>query len=155
MNKQRRKPSPNRAELNALHVAAPDLPREVDHFYDCPSCGQLVDRRQLGDVLWHEELGHQPIRQELSFIEPMLPTLMAEPPAGDDWLHEIKYDGYRSQIILEGSSVRAFTRNGFDWTERYQPNLKAARDCDKPCWTVNFSKSLIADLRYFCWCMDR
>jgi DNA ligase D-like protein (predicted ligase) len=87
-----------------------------------------VDRRRLGDVIWHEEPGHEPIALELSFIEPMLPTLAAEPPEGDDWLHEIKYDGYRTQLVIEGSSVKAFTRNGHDWTKRYEPTMKAARE---------------------------
>ena len=112
--------------MNAVAVSAPDLPRDVDHFYTCAACGQMVDRRQLGDVLWHEEAKHEPIPLELSFIEPMLPALASEPPEGDDWLHEIKYDGYRTQLVIEGSVVRAFTRNGHDWTDRYRPTVNAA-----------------------------
>ena len=96
MNKKAAKTKLTRAELNALCTHAPDLPYEVDHLYTCPACGQTVDRRQLGDVLWHEERGHEPIPLELSFVEPMLLTLVQEPPAGDEWLHEIKYDGYRT-----------------------------------------------------------
>lgn len=34
---------------------------EADHFYQCPSCGQAVDMRKLGDVLHHEEPGHKPL----------------------------------------------------------------------------------------------
>ena len=48
------------------------------------------------------------------FIEPMLPTLVDEAPDGDGWVHEIKYDGYRTQLALNGKASRAFTRNGFD-----------------------------------------
>ena len=117
-----------REGLNTLAVSAPDLPRHVDHFYTCPACGQLVDRRQLGDVLWHEERGHEPIPLQLGYVDPMLPSLVSEVPEGREWLHEIKYDGYRTQIVIEGSSVRAFTRNGHDWTERYRPTLRAASD---------------------------
>ena len=49
----------------------------------------------------------------LRFVPPMMPTLVDTPPAGDAWLHEIKYDGYRTQLVIHGGEVRAFTRNGF------------------------------------------
>lgn len=54
-----------------------------------------------------------------SFQEPMLPTLVEVAPDGDDWIHEIKYDGYRSQLVVENRKVKAFTRRGADWTEKY------------------------------------
>lgn len=60
------------------------------------------------------------------FVEPMMPTLADEPPAGDDWQHEIKHDGYRTEIAIGGGSARAFTRNGHDWTEKYRPLVGAA-----------------------------
>ena len=50
---------------------------------------------------------------------PQLATLVDAAPAGDDWLHEIKYDGYRLIAVLERGSVRLLTRNGKDWTARY------------------------------------
>ena len=57
------------------------------------------------------------------FIEPMLATLQDKAPAGDDWLHEIKFDGYRLQarIATRGKNreVRLLTRNGLDWTDRF------------------------------------
>lgn len=56
----------------------------------------------------------------------MLPTLVDAPPAGDRWTHEIKYDGYRTQLHLDRAGHRAFTRNGFDWTPRYAALLNAA-----------------------------
>jgi len=46
---------------------------------------------------------------------------VTKPPASDRWIHEIKYDGYRSQLIIAGQDVCIFTRNGNDWTERYRP----------------------------------
>src|SRR5687767_2798560 len=63
--------------------------------------------------------------RRLSFIEPMLPNLVSEAPDGDDWLHEIKYDGFRTQLVLDGLNARAFTRRGFDWSEHYRPILDA------------------------------
>ena len=62
----------------------------------------------------------------LRFIEPMLPTLAAEAPEGEAWLPEIKHDGYRRQLVIDGAGVRAFTRNGFDWSDRYPHILSAA-----------------------------
>lgn len=117
-----------RLALNALQVTAPDLPAEHHHLYRCGECGLLVDRRNLGDVLHHEQNGHEPSGAlvGLQFLEPMLATLVPHAPEGDEWLHEIKYDGYRTQIIIDGGELRAFTRNGHDWTERYRPVLRAA-----------------------------
>ncbi|QPC90308.1 RNA ligase family protein [Mesorhizobium sp. INR15] len=62
----------------------------------------------------------------LKFIEPLMPTLVEKPPEGDDWIHEIKFDGYRSQIILD-HDVRIFTRNGLDWTAKYRDLAGAAK----------------------------
>lgn len=41
-------------------------------------------------------------------------------PAGPEWLHEIKYDGFRLIVHRDGDRVRLLTRNGFDWTGRYR-----------------------------------
>jgi ATP-dependent DNA ligase len=41
--------------------------------------------------------------RRLEFIPPMEPKLVAKPPGGEDWIHEIKLDGYRSQIIINSS----------------------------------------------------
>lgn len=68
---------------------------------------------------------------ELGYVEPMLPSLVPTPPEGDDWLHEIKYDGYRIQLVIEGSSILAFTRHGHDWSNRYRPITRAASDLDR------------------------
>lgn len=56
--------------------------------------------------------------------QPQLATLVAQAPDGDDWLHEIKYDGFRLLAVLEDGSVRLLTRNGKDWTDRY-PSVAA------------------------------
>lgn len=62
----------------------------------------------------------------LAFIPPMLPSLTRHPPEGGEWIHEIKHDGYRTQVIIEGDDARAFTRNGHDWSEKYEPIVGAA-----------------------------
>jgi bifunctional non-homologous end joining protein LigD len=55
----------------------------------------------------------------IDFVPPCIPTRAAKPPAGPDWVHEIKHDGYRLQVRREGDVVRLFTRNGYDWSARY------------------------------------
>jgi ATP-dependent DNA ligase len=52
-------------------------------------------------------------------IKPQLATLKAKAPAGDQWLHEIKFDGYRVQVHLDKGKKQVFTRNGLDWTKRF------------------------------------
>ncbi len=55
---------------------------------------------------------------------PQLAVLVDEPPRGDGWTYEVKFDGYRLLARIDGDDVRLFTRNGNDWTSR----LKALRD---------------------------
>lgn len=50
----------------------------------------------------------------LSFIPPLMPTLVEKPPEGDGWIHEVKFDGYRSQIIRDAGGARIYTRRGLD-----------------------------------------
>ena len=51
------------------------------------------------------------------FIEPCEPSLVARPPAGPLWLHEIKRDGYRIMAHRDGDNVRLWSRTGKDWTD--------------------------------------
>ncbi|RWH30680.1 MAG: DNA ligase [Mesorhizobium sp.] len=51
---------------------------------------------------------------------------LTRPPVRDDWLHEIKYDGFRTQLVRDWAGVRAFSRNGHDWSARYWPIVQAA-----------------------------
>jgi ATP-dependent DNA ligase len=54
--------------------------------------------------------------------------LSAEPPAGTGWIHEIKQDGFRTLIRVTGKDVRAFTRSGLDWSDKYGPVLETCRE---------------------------
>ena len=65
-------------------------------------------------------------------ISPMLPSPVDSPPEFDGWIHEIKFDGYRTLVCKDGDRVRFFTRQGLDWTERYQALIPffAELDCD-------------------------
>jgi ATP-dependent DNA ligase len=53
------------------------------------------------------------------FIQPCNPIRGKEVPAGDGWLHEVKFDGYRVQVHKVGSRVIIYSRNGHDFTERF------------------------------------
>jgi hypothetical protein len=53
-------PASLRERANRLRVSEPDLP-EQEHFHRCPVCGQQVDRRRLGDIIYHESLQHEPL----------------------------------------------------------------------------------------------
>src|SRR5215468_11191423 len=53
------------------------------------------------------------------FIEPCLPSSAERPPAGPDWVHEIKHDGYRLMARRDPTGIRLLTRNGHDWAPRY------------------------------------
>jgi ATP-dependent DNA ligase len=58
--------------------------------------------------------------------QPCIPTRGTRVPAGPDWIHEIKHDGYRLIVQREGKHVRLFTRNGHDWTDHYPLIVEAA-----------------------------
>ena len=53
------------------------------------------------------------------FIKPQLATLKSKAPQGEQWIHEIKYDGYRVQLHVDSGKKKVFTRNGLDWTKRF------------------------------------
>ncbi|MEQ1953753.1 DNA ligase D [Mesorhizobium sp. CN2-181] len=67
------------------------------------------------------------------FVEPMLATLRTQPPSGGEWLHEVKFDGYRIQAHLDGGKARLLTRKGLDWTDKFGKAIDEALsglDCD-------------------------
>jgi bifunctional non-homologous end joining protein LigD len=61
------------------------------------------------------------------FVPPQLATLVDEPPAGDEWFHELKFDGYRLQCHLQNGQVRLWTRNHNDWTAKFPSVAKAVK----------------------------
>src|SRR6187399_53922 len=66
------------------------------------------------------------IHPRLRFIEPQLASSVDQPPEGKHWIHEVKHDGYRSQVVIERGQVRVFSRNGHDWSDRYPSIVRAA-----------------------------
>jgi bifunctional non-homologous end joining protein LigD len=65
--------------------------------------------------------------KHFGFIELCRPTLAKAAPTGSGWLHEIKHDGFRLMVRRDGARVRLFTRDGFDWTDRYPSITLVAR----------------------------
>ena len=59
------------------------------------------------------------------WIKPQLTRLVDEAPTGEDWLHEIKYDGYRMHARIDGRDIKLLTRTGLDWSHRYRRTIEA------------------------------
>ena len=51
--------------------------------------------------------------------DPQLATLTRTPPSGDQWVHEIKLDGYRVGCVISNGRIRLVSRNRLDWTARF------------------------------------
>jgi bifunctional non-homologous end joining protein LigD len=67
------------------------------------------------------------------FVPPCLATLQTTPPAGGEWLHEVKFDGYRTQAHIADGKVSLLTRKGLDWTDRFGKEIAGALaglECD-------------------------
>jgi ATP-dependent DNA ligase len=71
----------------------------------------------------------RPRRSEVAalpeWIRPQLTELVDAEPDGDQWLHEIKYDGYRMHARLDHGAVKLLTRTGLDWTHKYPAIARA------------------------------
>lgn len=62
-----------------------------------------------------------------SFIPPQLCRSVKRPVSGEDWVHEIKFDGYRIQMRINAGKVTLKTRKGLDWTSKFSAIAKAAK----------------------------
>ncbi len=67
-----------------------------------------------------------------AFRPPQLASLVDAVPTGNDWLHEIKFDGYRAQISASGDKVAIYTRSGKDWSDKFAPLVRAVAAMDLP-----------------------
>jgi len=66
------------------------------------------------------------------FVPPQLCRLVDRPPNGTEWIHEVKFDGYRMQLRVADEEAVLRSRGGLDWTQRFPAIVKAARqlpDC--------------------------
>jgi len=63
-----------------------------------------------------------------AFVRPQLATLVDSVPQGDEWLHEIKFDGYRILCRIDEGRAKFLTREEQDWTRRFGSLVEAAQD---------------------------
>ena len=103
-----------------------EIAREQDRVWSSKQGGELKQKKQRRKAavdpakLPKAKPGALP-----KFVEPSLPSAVEKAPSGADWIHEIKYDGYRVQIRLESGRVALLTRTGLDWTGRFPAIAKA------------------------------
>ncbi|CCM78346.1 DNA ligase D [Rhizobium mesoamericanum] len=97
---------------------------EADAVWDSKH-GLAADERKKKS---HEEVVTSTVAELPDFIAPQLCETLARPPAGKDWLHEIKFDGYRIQVRVADGLATLKTRKGLDWTARYPEIAKAASE---------------------------
>ncbi len=78
------------------------------------------------------------------FVEPQLATLVTKPPAGERWIHEIKFDGYRLEVRMKDGRVRFLTRSGLDWTHKFGKALIEAFE-ELPITTALIDGELVVE----------
>ncbi|MGX8014320.1 ATP-dependent DNA ligase (plasmid) [Mesorhizobium sp. ORM8.1] len=66
----------------------------------------------------------------------MEPELVEQPPKGDGWSHEVKFDGYRTQLIKDVDGIRLYTKTGIDWTAKYRPLAEEAAALDAESFII-------------------
>ena len=96
--------------------------------------GRTFEEITAGDDVWSSKNGRsdvvpQPARPKQRraaqtlpmprFRPPQLAVLSTTPPSGPEWLHEIKFDGYRALAAMAGGAAKLYTRSGLDWTEKF------------------------------------
>src|SRR6476620_10808161 len=65
------------------------------------------------------------VRALAARYHPQLATLVKKAPVGDEWLHELKYDGYRIGAAIDGDAITLMSRRDNDWTSQF-PEIVAA-----------------------------
>lgn len=105
----------------------------------------MAETRQPPDAVWgattspkardREDAAATPVKRKApasrsnampKFVPPQLCKLVDRPPGGKDWAHEIKFDGYRMQLRIQGGVATLRTRTGLDWSERFPQLIEDA-----------------------------
>ncbi len=98
------------------------LLKERDEFVQSsPGISEFITSIRTGRTIEEIEKGEQDktTKNPFSRVEVQLAKLVRSIPAEDDWLYELKYDGYRIIAFIEGNHIRLMTRNGNDYTGRF------------------------------------
>ena len=143
--RMRRKPGERSKHENWLLIkerdeyATEELKPIVERVTSSVRTGRTIDQIAAGNVEWLKSGMNirkddpAPAKEKRTrrtaegsppkFVEPQLATLVDAPPAGDEWVHEIKYDGYRVLASVGGGGSASFTRRGLDWTDKFARSL--------------------------------
>jgi bifunctional non-homologous end joining protein LigD len=81
----------------------------------------------LRDILWRASTPSWRRSTPPGFIRPCEPALVSHPPAGPDWLHEVKHDGFRILAWKQGERVQVWSRRAADFTDRFARIADAVR----------------------------
>jgi bifunctional non-homologous end joining protein LigD len=93
-----------------------------------PKKAKAKSRAQLAAT---DVLREKPARSALpAFVQPQLATLHDTAPNGAQWVHEVKFDGYRMQALLANGKARLLTRKALDWTDKFKPVANALAKLD-------------------------
>ncbi|MGH6927393.1 MAG: DNA ligase D, partial [Dongiaceae bacterium] len=105
-----------------------EIAREQDRVWSSKQGGELTKRKakRRKPALDPAALPKAKAGALPRFVDPSLPSAVEKAPSGKDWVHEIKYDGYRVQIRIDSGKGALLTRTGLDWTERFPRIAKAA-----------------------------
>ncbi|MDD2521693.1 MAG: DNA ligase D [Anaerolineaceae bacterium] len=97
------------------------LERSISSDRTMEEIANETNKKEAEPKATESEITVADLTQALPFTTatPMLATLVSKTPSGAGWRHEIKFDGYRLLVFLEGDKVRMITRGGHDWTERF------------------------------------
>ena len=112
----RLKPKAGEAKINWLLLKEKDeyanTADEIPEFTTSIRTGRTMTEIEEGE---DEKITRNPFDN----VNVQLAKLVNTVPEGDEWLYELKYDGYRIFAYLEGNNVRLMTRNGNDYTKRF------------------------------------
>jgi bifunctional non-homologous end joining protein LigD len=105
-----------------------EIAREKDRVWSSLEGGEVKQRRKRRrkPALDAATIAKAKASAMPAFVEPSLPSPVEKAPSSAEWVHEIKYDGYRVQIRIDGGRAKVLTRNGLDWTERFSAVAHAA-----------------------------
>ncbi len=108
-------------------MVSSDAPAEPDAVWDSSTGSAPEQRARRSAAVKVTPAARRASAMSLpGFIPPQLCQSVTRPPAGEGWVHEIKFDGYRIQIRIQDGRVAMKTRTGLDWTDKFGAIAKAA-----------------------------
>lgn len=106
--------------------------RELTSIASCRTMAEIESGKTSSAVSRLSESPSKAPRKLPAFRAPQLATLVDAVPAGNGWMHEVKYDGYRCLLSVGGGRAKVFTRSGLDWSDKFADIVDAATALDLP-----------------------